>query len=151
MPCICASAYAEGLGSGTPEYTHWNVMRVCVLSRQSARNVFQTHCNNFKGHDQSVCELWVTAGDGCMLRQGVPGGLSLPAAYVHIYYDATHTHTHTSTATCLSPSQHGSKAFVLIGVCFVSARKSKRVSPLQSMLLSFFLVGRCWSALWHPT
>lgn len=27
--CICASAYVEGLGSGTPEYISWNVK--CVF------------------------------------------------------------------------------------------------------------------------
>lgn len=29
LVCICASAYVGGLGSGTPEYTHWNVKCVC--------------------------------------------------------------------------------------------------------------------------
>lgn len=65
-------------------------------------------------------------------------------------------HTHTCTATCLSLPQHGSSVFVLIGVCFISARKSERVSLLQSMGLSFFFVEVVFGqplagALWCST
>ena len=118
---------------------------VCVLSCPRARNVSQTHCNNFKWHDWGVRVLWVTAGDGYVLMQGAPWGLLVTTTCVHVY-------KHTDTATCLSPPQHGSTLCVLIGVCFISARRSERVSLLQSMGLSFFsffLLRWCLDSLWQ--
>lgn len=57
----------------------------------------------------------------------------------HATCSPLHIHTHTQTATCLFHPQHGSNVYVLIGVCFITAR-SERVSLLQSMGLSFFFV-----------
>lgn len=140
--CICLSAYVQGLGSGTPEYIHWNVK--CVF--RAARNVSQTHCNNFKGHDHCVCVcvwgIWVIAGDWCMSMKG----LFFP---MHVFIYANTCKTRAHTASHLSPSVE-SNVYILIGVCFV--RQKNRESLSQSLGLSFcfaeVLLGQRLAGAW---
>lgn len=129
--CIYVSAYVGGLGSGTPEYTRWNVK--CVFWAARGRGMSPKLTVTTLSGVTRVRVLWVTAGDGCVLMQGAPRGLLVSTACVQ--YANTHI-----AATCLSPPQHGSNVCVLIGVCFISARRSERVSLPQSMGLSFFFV-----------
>lgn len=135
MVCICVSAYVGGLGSGTPEYTRWNVKCVFWAARGQGMSPKLT-VTTLSGMTR-VRVLWVTAGDECVLMQGAPRGLLVTTTCFHVY---EYTPKHTHTATCLSPPQHGSNVCVLIGVCFISARRNERVSLLQSMGLSFFFV-----------
>lgn len=96
--CICASAYVGGLGSGTPEYTRWNVKCVFRVAR-GARNASQIHCNNFKWHDRSVCVCYkLTAGDRRGLLQGAPLGSLVTTTCVHTckYTNKNTRNAHTS-------------------------------------------------------
>lgn len=72
---------------------------VCVLSGPGARNVSQTHCNNFKWHDQSACVMsdsrwWVRAHAGCAPR---------PVGHHHMFFTYTNTHQNIQTRWPVCP------------------------------------------------
>lgn len=142
MVCIYASAYVGRIREWNPRI-HSLECEVCVLSSPERGMSPKLTVTTLSGMTR-VRVLWVTAGDGCVLMLGAPQG---PVGHHHMC-SRIQIHTkNTHTVTCLSPPQHGSNVCVLIGVCFISARKRERVSLLRSMGLSFFFVQ---VVFWQP-
>lgn len=137
MVCIYASAYVTGLGSGTPEYTCWNVKCVFWAARGRGMSPKLT-VTTFKYHDRRACVMSDSRWRVRARARVRLWGLLITITCVHV-------NRRTDEVTCLSPPQHCSNVCVLIGVCFISARKRERVSQLQSMGLSFFF---CWGGIW---
>lgn len=97
MACIYVSAYVAGLGSGTPEYTQWNVKCVFWAARGQGMSPKLT-VNILRAWPHRVCVLWVTAGDGHR-----PETCCLPPhifTHTNTLTNQTHAHTHVEQPIC---------------------------------------------------
>lgn len=143
MACICASAYVRGLGSGTQEYTRWNLK--CVFWASIGQGMSPKLTVTISSGLTRVCVMsnsrwWV-------LMQGAPRGLLFITTCVQIYKYTQKKHTNTCKATCLSLTQHGSNVCVSIGVCCISARRSEIVVKVKKKVE--YLLGGCLDNLWQ--